>query len=1578
MRILKKGLIWGLIVSGVFAAAAYSNPIEGGSSVTVTNSWDITGDLRVGELSNSNSLSIINGGSVSDDVAYIGAGSTGFSSDANTVLVSGSGSSWNNGSDLYIGNGGSSNSLLIEAGGLVYDTNAVIGVEESSDHNFVVVSGTNSVWENFSTLTVGSEGDTNSLTISDGATVNSQFGKIGSGNMAFGNTVEVSGAGSTWNNTGDLDIGNYYNQGGGNSLTITNGGQVVVGVEGDLVLYDDLNLNEGGWLKIDGYSDLTFGDNFHYNSGSTLEVTGRVNFDGVVSDRNTLIFQGDNATWLGSSVSSLKIGVTGDNNTVIISNKANITTHTTYIGKEISSTGNVVLVTGADSAFTVQTNLYVGYEGWDNELRVIDGATASALTGYVGYAASSDNNRIVVEGEGSTFQNSGLIFIGYDGGESNRLQVLNGGLATLGTVYIGFTNAMYSSVLVDGSNSTFAANALHIGEASQFNSFTVVNGAQVSSGTSTIGTGTNGNGNLAIVTGTGSLWAAGSLTIGDAAATNFNNSLTIENGGKVLASELVISTNGAGNALNLNSGGWLTVASDMDTRRDGFNWASWSTLEVQGSITMAGTTNIIGSTTNRYGYHDGQNTLILSGSGIWSNDYTVTVGQNASSNVLKLLDGGMIDHFGAGTVGSNSSSTFNLVEINGSGSEWENGSDFTVGVYGSDNTVVVTNQGTLDVAGAVIGLEAGADRNQILVTGSGTLFDTTRLEVGVIGSSNKLSVLQGGHVSNHDLYIGRQSNGNHVLVDGAGSRLDSASDTIIGELGSSNALTILNGGVVTAANTYLGEYVGANANTLTVDGSFSILDGEYDTHVGHKGSDNSMFILNGAQVFDRIGMLGTDSGANSNHAVIDGIGSLWYHEDEFIAGNSGSSNTVTIRNGATLIDDAGYIGYHATAMGNRVIVDNATWGGNSGGLSIGLNGSGNSLVITNGAEVFSGESRIGKTGYANDNLVLVTGDGSVWNISKSLWVGNNLGSNNTLVVENGGQVVVGEDFGAGLGNWVNVNTGGTVTVYGDTIFTAGFNIGDGGTFETFGGVSGLGGVLESGRTLRLAGAGASWDEPGDILLESGAELYIGAGASASTPSNYIQQTSATLHFGFATNSSGGPLAGSLSVGQYADFADGANFFYSSDIGNLSFDATYTNTLVAADTLVVGGQTNATTADLQQYLIAGGSLLSSISLFVHDQDILAIINRISANDALDPANADLRAVIAEIEARALAGDPLANKQMGIINSMSDSQALSELTQFYTLGTPNYQHMDGVLMGLNQIEKRTSEMLMDTLFFTPDGAYGPAIATGEWRGWVSAYGNNGTRDSGGGYSGFDVGTYGTVLGVDKSFNNMVVGLSGGLAGSSIKQEDGDSSDASTAYGALYASFRIKQVDWDLVGSYGGSSIESSSGTIFGSTAETDASTAVFYIAASEEQRYGQYTVTPMAAFQAALYSQDGYDEVSANAIGRSVEDYDRWSYRSILGATLSTAKPFRSFDLLMRFKANWEHEFNTDIDTLNYSLIGGTDPHYFTIQAPVEDAIDLGVGLGLLFNEDLEFSVGLDGRFSQDYLGVSYNGRIQYTF
>lgn len=199
-----------------------------------------------------------------------------------------------------------------------------------------------------------------------------------------------------------------------------------------------------------------------------------------------------------------------------------------------------------------------------------------------------------------------------------------------------------------------------------------------------------------------------------------------------------------------------------------------------------------------------------------------------------------------------------------------------------------------------------------------------------------------------------------------------------------------------------------------------------------------------------------------------------------------------------------------------------------------------------------------------------------------------------------------------------------------------------------------------------------------------------------------------------------------------------------------------------------------------------------------------------------------------------------------------------------------------------------------------------------------------------------------------------------------------------GAVYATFQQNSVEWNLITSYGSSSIENDSGTVFGSSANMDAFVMAFYLGVSEEAVSGTLSLRPLFALQVANYSQEEYDEVSQNAVGKSVDEDDRWCCQSILGLDIGSTKEFKKFDLITRFNLAWQHEFNDENEGVGYTLIGGVDRHQFTMQAPVADSLDAGLNFGMLFRKSLEFSAGLNGRFSKDYNAIGYNAKLQYTF
>ena len=192
-------------------------PSDGaGGTGTQSSPWVIFETLYVGATS-TGELKIIEGGTVSnEDNSYIGNsdGSTG------TVTVTGEGSSWDITDTFYVGNNGTGTLTIADGGTVSNEDNSYIGNSDGSTGT-VTVTGEGSSWDITDTFYVGNNG-TGTLTIADGGTVDSSSRTyIGNFQNATG-TVSVTGEDSSWENTGDLFVGNS----GTGTLTIAKGGEL--------------------------------------------------------------------------------------------------------------------------------------------------------------------------------------------------------------------------------------------------------------------------------------------------------------------------------------------------------------------------------------------------------------------------------------------------------------------------------------------------------------------------------------------------------------------------------------------------------------------------------------------------------------------------------------------------------------------------------------------------------------------------------------------------------------------------------------------------------------------------------------------------------------------------------------------------------------------------------------------------------------------------------------------------------------------------------------------------------------------------------------------------------------------------------------------------------------------------------------------------------------------------------------------------------------------------------------------------------------------------------------------------------
>jgi outer membrane autotransporter protein len=604
-----------------------------------------------------------------------------------------------------------------------------------------------------------------------------------------------------------------------------------------------------------------------------------------------------------------------------------------------------------------------------------------------------------------------------------------------------------------------------------------------------------------------------------------------------------------------------------------------------------------------------------------------------------------------------------------------------------------------------------------------------------------------------------------------------------------------------------------------------------------------------------------------------------------------------------------------------------------GTLTVGGNGSHNLLEIANGAFVESYGGIIGKTSNAWNNAALVIGSGSEWNNTRDLSLGGYMAEYTTNFPAIGATELQSEWRAGGRGNSLYVGDGGLVSV---------------------------------GRDLHNRNYSG-------IAIDPGSHINIA--------SNYYQDATSAMRFGVETNLTGEPLNALVSVGGTAEFETGAKLEYASNVGELKFDRFYTNKLVEANQLIVGGVTNANSLDLEK-LAASGTLVDLL-FWENDQDIYALVGRrYLADSAGFDTNSMMGRLSKEIDDLSLLGNTNANNMINILNRMSGDEQNAQLTQLYTQAAPVYMHNRAMHGAQKQVMEHTRSFRSmsrptDSMATTntTNVVVGASQDKHSLRGWMQGYGSWADHGESGSSTGFDQSLYGTIVGMDKTFGNLMIGAAGGYARSSLTQDNFDSSDAWTRFGILYAAFAGEKWFGDVTLSYGRSRIQTRSGTVFGAEGKSDAQHYAVYVGGGRDFHLsdGGIIFTPEAALYVDYFDQESYSDGY-----RDMDAYDRWSYQSRLGAALAVRKQIGSVVVKPDVHAYWLHEFNSDTDQVGYSLTGGTGRYAFGMQAPDADILEVGVGIAAALTDRLELTLSVDGQHSDRTEAVRATGRISFRF
>jgi fibronectin-binding autotransporter adhesin len=770
--------------------------------VTVTDIgsiWTCLSPLDVGN-SGQGTLNIQAGGKVS---SYFGSIGSSLSS-TGTATVNGTGSTWSNNSNLFIGSYGNG-TLNIQASGKVSNTDtAYLGYCSSSAAGSAFITGTGSTWSNNRQLYIGYAGS-GTVNIQDGGQVSvrsdSYLGYM-SGSMG---TTSVTGMGTTWTTSSYLFVG--YS--GSGTLNIQSGGQVACreGYLADKVNSTGAVIVDGTGSTFTNYDILYVGD---YGSGNLNIQAGGVvvhpwgggGFIGHSSSSTGIAtVMGTGSTWVNNS-GSICVGEFG-NGTLNIQAGGKVSCRGGSIGYHSGSTGTVT-VTGSGSNWTNTSGLNIGHEG-NGSLIVVDGGSVTATELDVGEAG---NGSLTVANGGSVTAKSLYCSWGDLHGNGN-ISVQGGAVLDSDLIFDGTHG--FSRTFTFGTGGTLNLNfdgtgVLGVGHKGM-GTLRIADGVTVISNGGCIANAPGSTG-TATVTGSGSKWTNSStLYVGNAG----NGTLSVLAGGQVGNSGDIYVGNAGNGAMNILNGGQVSSAGGLLGEESG----ATGTVTVSGTGSMwncgglyvgayygSGTLNILGgglvsclygSAIGYSGTARSTGTVTVNGTGsMWNNNAGLTLGFNGSGT-LNIQAGGQVrnsDGYVSDTVGSSGT-----VTVSGTGSEWINTGSLHLG-SGGNGTLNIQDGGQVNNANAAFvgGDLSSSGTGTVTVNGLGSNWtDSGALYIGASGKGS-VSILDGGQVSSYDLYLGYTAGCNGTaIVSGTGSKL-SGNTIYIAATNAIGNLTVADGG----------------------------------------------------------------------------------------------------------------------------------------------------------------------------------------------------------------------------------------------------------------------------------------------------------------------------------------------------------------------------------------------------------------------------------------------------------------------------------------------------------------------------------------------------------------------------------------------------------------------------------------------------------------------------------------------------------------------------------------------------------------------------------------------------------------
>ena len=964
------------------------------------------------------------------------------------------------------------------------------------------------------------------------------------------------------------------------------------------------------------------------------------------------------------------------------------------------------------------------------------------------------------------------------------------------------------------------------------------------------------------------------------------------------------------------------------------------------------------------------------------------------SSALNIMTGTITGKdAGEATFNSNDGDNFNL--------NWTaNGGD---GISGGINAGILTNVVVTSGDGGYLTIEIPTFGSVSYVGNGGSALS------GAASGGNISGIFLAGHGSSD---FSHQAGNSTISIDG-GRSIDNTGLQV----------TIQNG-TYTAGNGGTNVLISSSDSTSTTsitsnggDGIVGPLTIKNGLFKGGHGGQAVLYTVNSADALANGGnaaSISTANGTSFNSVIENG---------SFTGGNGGNitlTNGSVIANGgfglySDLLDTDGdslfiqSVGGVITTNIGTLIINDGIFTGGSGGRAITDDATGTPLARGGYGAVLAGGTNIingGSFTYGNAGL---TSSSSIDALSSAIKVA--IYSSNSILTEINGEVLINGDFAASNNQKLNLNNGRLIgnlyllnsmtnvaiasafetsddqsLIAGDSIgiHEININVSDINEGAVFKNITVTGGTKLSYSNLQFQSAINSNME----ILQSTGELEFKNGAKLTTGSQ--------INVGLGTLSSSGDLIidDNASVDINFNGSSTGKLNVNSGIVDLSASNAKIN-LTGTPTDTSGtvsyglfGDSAATTLDQSKINVDFGWLLDTS---INPQDSSSSNELVVTYSFILPTNHISQGEFSN-----------SNQYNDVVNYASNTNNFSNLN---SLGAVNGKELikiseineinasDGVfkdhyqlhnLISARNTEVRSRHGFASSIYQNnrPKGISGPS-SKDHSQGWIRSYSVRGDYNASSLFSSHNLDGSGTIIGFDKYYDNILIGIAAGSASSKSYVDSAYASDTDIVNGSIYSTIGGRKKYLDLAFSYGDAKTDVND--VFNITSyDVNASMQSFYIGSGYSLSSNKgLQLTPEISFLYSKYDQDGY--LRPGITEKIVDKYTSTSKLLTAGVNIASQYQIDWFNLglamIPEFRLHWLHEMNSnESDVINYTLSNGSYSSSLNLRSRDENLLKVGVGLNVWswFSKNTRLELDYDLTTSDNYKEHLISGKIGIKF